>query len=56
MVTAEAKVVAREGRTLKGQATLYDEEQRVVMEFMSTFKMAADTRIKGIVFADDGPE
>ncbi len=55
-VTAEARVVAREGRILRGRATLYDEEKRAVMEFTSTFKMAADTRIRGIVFADDVSE
>ncbi len=56
IVTAKAKVVHREGRILKGRATLYDEEKRVVMEFTSTFKMAADARIKGITFEDCGGE
>jgi len=52
IVTAEARVVHREGRILKGQATLYDDENRVVMEFTSTFRIAADARIKGITFED----
>jgi acyl-CoA thioesterase len=56
IVTAEARVVYREGRILKGQAILYDDENRAVMEFTSTFKMAADTRIRGIDFAEDVPE
>ena len=51
-VTAKAKVVGREGRILKGQATLYDLEGRAVMEFSSTFKIAKDTQIRGITFED----
>ena len=54
VVTAEARVVHREGRILKGQATIYDEERKAVMEFASTFKIAADAKIKGITFADGG--
>ncbi len=54
IVTAEACVTEREGRILKGRATIYDEEKRAVMEFYSTFKVAADTKIKGIVFDDSG--
>jgi uncharacterized protein (TIGR00369 family) len=50
IVTAEARVVHREGRILKGEACLFDDEQRMVMKFTSTFKMAADARIKGITF------
>jgi acyl-CoA thioesterase len=56
IVTAEAKVVHRQGRIVKGQATLYDEEKRAVMEFFSTFKIAADTTIRGIIFEDDDRE
>jgi acyl-CoA thioesterase len=51
MVTAEAKVVERGGRVLKGRATLYDEQKRAVMEFSSTFKIAADSRVSGITFS-----
>lgn len=53
IVTAEARVVHQEGRILKGRATLYDEEKRAVMEFFSTFKIAADAAIRGIVFEED---
>jgi len=53
IVTAEARVVHREGRILKGQATIYDEDKRAVMEFVSTFKIAGNTRIGGITFRDD---
>lgn len=52
IVTARAKVLDREGRILKGHATVYDEENRAVMEFTSTFKMAKDTAIRGITFND----
>lgn len=52
IVTAEAEVIEREGRVLKGHAVIYDDRQRAVMEFSSTFKMAADSRIRGITFKD----
>ncbi len=45
-VTAKAEVVSREGRRLKGKATLYDEEGRAVMEFCSTFKVSKDAQIE----------
>jgi len=51
IVTARAEVIEREGRLLKGRATVYDEQDRVVMEFASVFKMARDTRIRGITFS-----
>jgi uncharacterized protein (TIGR00369 family) len=50
VVTAEAQVVSQEGRTLRGQATIYDEAHVPVLEFSSTFKIAKDTRIQGVVF------
>jgi len=46
IVTAKAEVVSREGRRLKGKATLYDEEARAVMEFCSAFKVSKGTQIK----------
>ncbi len=52
IVTAKAKVVERQGRTLTGQATVYDDEERAVMEFASTFKIARDTVIKGVIVGD----
>lgn len=52
IVTAEARVVSQEGRVLQGQATVYDEEQRPVLEFSSTFKVARDSSIKGVTFRD----
>ncbi|MGA2404991.1 MAG: PaaI family thioesterase [Syntrophobacteraceae bacterium] len=50
IVTAKAEVVSREGRQLKGKATLYDEDGRPVLEFCSTFKIAKDTKIKTTTF------
>ena len=52
-VTAEAKVTGREGNILKGQATVYNEDQRAVIEFSSTFKIAKDAVIRDIAFADN---
>jgi len=52
IVTAKARVVERQGRTLKGRATVYDDEERAVMEFSSTFKIAKDTTVKGVIFKD----
>ncbi len=40
IVTARAEVEGRDGRRLRGKATVYDEEGRAVMEFQSTFKLA----------------
>ena len=50
IITAKAKIVEKEGRTLKGQATLFDEGNRSVLEFNSTFKIAKDARIKNVTF------
>jgi acyl-CoA thioesterase len=55
MVTAKAKVASRVDRIIEGRATIYDEDHRAVMEFTSTFKLARDTRIQGITFADLPP-
>jgi len=50
VVTARATVLSRADRVIEGQATLYDEQGRAVMEFASTFKIARDTRIEGITY------
>ncbi|MCJ8501078.1 PaaI family thioesterase [Desulfatitalea alkaliphila] len=52
VVTAEARVVKRDGRLLEGEATVYDEEGRAVLSFRSTFKIARDTRIEGVRFEE----
>jgi acyl-CoA thioesterase len=51
-VTAEARIVSREGRTLHGEAIVYDEDGRPVLAFSSIFKIAKDTRIRGVSFND----
>ncbi len=51
-VTARAEVVSREGRDLRGRATLYDDEGRAVMEFSSAFRVARDSAIKAVSYKD----
>ncbi len=53
-LTAKATVSNRSGRILKGTAKIYDDDQRVVLEFSSVFKIAADTKIRGITFDSVG--
>ena len=48
-VTAEAQVIGQEGRTLKGQATIYDETRAPVLEFSSTFKIARDRGVVEVI-------
>jgi acyl-CoA thioesterase len=50
LVTAKAHVLGRQDRTLTGQATVFNEEDRPVLEFRSTFKIARDSNISGITF------
>jgi acyl-CoA thioesterase len=50
VVTAKAQVVKREGQKLVGEATVYDESDRPVMAFSSTFKIAKDTKIRKISY------
>jgi uncharacterized protein (TIGR00369 family) len=52
MVTARARVVSKVERTIEGRVTVFDEEQRAVMEYSTTFKIARDTKLRGITFAD----
>ncbi|MBW1849179.1 MAG: PaaI family thioesterase [Deltaproteobacteria bacterium] len=53
IVTAEAKVISHQGNILKGHSIVYNEDQRAVIEFSSTFKIAKDTVIRDIIFADN---
>lgn len=53
LVTAKAEIVKLEGRIIQGQATVYNDEARPVLEFASTFKLAKDSIIRGIVFQDN---
>ena len=54
VVTARAEIIKQEGRMIQGQATVYNDEKRPVLEFASTFKVAKDSIIRGIVFQEDG--
>ena len=54
MVTAKAQIPNKDGRMIQGQATVYNDEERPVLEFASTFKVAKDSIIRGIAFQDDG--
>jgi len=48
MVTARAQVTDQTEDILQGQATIFDEDERAVLEFSSTFKIARDRAIRGI--------
>lgn len=52
VITARATANRVEGRLLKGEATIYDEEGRAVMAFRSTNKIARDTKIVGVAFGE----
>ena len=53
LVTAKAEIVKLEGRIIQGLATVFNDEERPVLEFASTFKLAKDSIIRGIVFQDN---
>jgi uncharacterized protein (TIGR00369 family) len=52
VVTAEAQVVDREDRTIRGRATVFNEEGRPVLEFRSTFRIARDSAIRDVSFTE----
>ena len=54
MVTDKARVVNQEGRILQGQSTVFNEDERPVVKFSSTFKIAKDTTIRKITFQNGG--
>ena len=45
-VTARAVIKIEEERTIQGTATVYNEDERPVLKFRSTFKIAKDRRIR----------
>jgi len=51
IVTAKGKITKRDGEVLWGQAFIYNDAHKPVMEFWSTYKLAKDTRIRGISFS-----
>ena len=52
VVTAKALIDKQEGRILQGQATVYNEEERPVLELSSTLKIAKDKKIRGVTLTD----
>lgn len=52
IVTARARVLSQEGRSVVGEATVYDKPERPVLRFSSTFKIAKESCIRGITFED----
>lgn len=52
IVTARARITNQKENILHGQATVYNEEERSVLAFTSTFKMAKDKKIKNIAFQE----
>ena len=48
IITARAHAKILEDRVLKGEATILDEAQKMVMVFTSIFNVAKDARIKGV--------
>lgn len=53
LVTANAVVKSVEERILQGEATVYRDDDRAVMTFHSTFKIARDTHIKQVSFGGE---
>jgi acyl-CoA thioesterase len=45
-VTAKARIIFEEERTIDGTATVFDENDKPVLEFHSTFKIAKHRQIK----------
>ncbi len=50
VVTAKARILSRVDRTIEGEATIYDEEERAVMELACTFKIARNARITAVTW------
>ena len=48
IVTARARIRKMEGRTIFGEATVYADTEKAVLEFASVFKLAKDATIRNI--------
>jgi acyl-CoA thioesterase len=48
IVTARARIKKMDGRTIFGEATVYAENGRAVLEFESIFKVAKDAKIRDL--------
>ena len=53
VITARAQVAAIRNRKLEGLAQVCDQQERPVLDFKATFKIARDARIRDIAFDDD---
>lgn len=53
IITAKACVKADDGRVFKGQVSLFDENEREMMQATSMFKVAANAKIKWVTFGSD---
>lgn len=54
ILEAKAAIIERKGSAIKGSCDIFDGEDRRVMVFDSTFKIARDAEIKDIVFLHKG--
>ncbi len=52
VVTAKAQIFERQGRLFNARCEVFNANQRQVMTSRSTFKIAKDARIKGVLFGD----
>jgi len=50
IITAHASVENQDGSRVRGRATIFDDRDRPVMEFSSTFKIARNAKITGVTF------
>jgi len=55
IVTAEAEISLIDEKMLYGQAMVYNETGQAVVSFISTFKIAGDTRIRNVSFISSTP-
>lgn len=50
VVTARARVLGRQDRTLTGEATIFNEQETPVLKFRSVFKIARNSEIRDVTF------
>lgn len=50
ILMARARIIERNGSTIKGSCDVFDEADRKVMIFNSIFKIAREAEIKGVIF------
>ncbi len=52
IIESHAQVASVKDRMLEGQAQVFDQHQKQVLDFRATFKIARDARIRDIIFED----